>query len=154
MPATEIDEEPSVEEPRIYERAVNKRFRRHYQRGARSRLEGLRPWSTLAYAGMLSLGITEVALFLTFLSDVPSISPADVNGCSLPRAYGFPVPFVFYNSPFTQNQCHGYVISVGLGGLVIDLLAWLAIAFFFLLAVSRLRTTGSPSPSTKREDSA
>jgi len=89
---------------------------------------------------MLSLVLTAVSFIWTFMSDIPSISPADVNtGCSLPRAYGLPFPFVFYKEPFIQNSCHGYVISVGFLGLAADLAIWLAIAFFLILAARWLR---------------
>jgi len=87
---------------------------------------------------MLSLGITAMSFFLMMITDIPSISPADVNGCSLPRAYGFPVPFVFYKEPFIQNSCYGYVVSVGLGGLATDLVVWLTIVLLLILSVTRL----------------
>jgi len=103
-------------------------------------MEPLRLWRTITYAGVLSLVITATSYFLMFLSDFPTISPADINGCSLPRSYCFPLPFVFYKEPFIQNSCYGYVVSIGLEGLAIDLMVWLAIAFLFVVAVRWLRT--------------
>ncbi len=91
-------------------------------------------------AGILSLVLTGAAYIWTFVSDIPSISPTDVNGCSLPRAFGFPFSFVFYKEPFIQNSCYGYVASVGFWGLAADLAIWLAIAFFLVLAIRCLRT--------------
>ncbi len=101
-------------------------------------------WRSLLHAGILSLVFTGATFIWTFMSDIPSISPADANGCSLPRAFGFPFPFVLYKEPFIQNSCDGYVVSVGFWGLAADLAIWSAIAFFLVLAIGWLRTKSQP----------
>ncbi len=103
-------------------------------------MQNMHPRRTWLYAGILSLAFTGATFIWTFISDIPSISPADVNGCSLPRAFGFPFPFVFYREPFIHNSCDGYVVSMGFLELTADLAIWLAIAFFLVLAIGWLRT--------------
>jgi hypothetical protein len=98
----------------------------------------------LVYSVILAVAITAVMFFLTFLaSGFPTISPVDSHGCSLSHAYGFPIRFEFYNTPYSAQtgSCGPNFWSFDQTGLAADLAIWLVVAFLFL----SLRSYGATS---------
>ena len=95
---------------------------------------------TLGHATMFALVITGALLWLTGFLDPNTISPVGPNGCSLSRAWGFPIKFVFVNEPYLGNvSCGGLVYSMSWAGLAGDLAIWFVIGFLLLFGISIVR---------------
>ena len=91
----------------------------------------------LKHAAIFALVETAAQLWLTFSFDFPTISPVGPNGCSIPRAWGFPIKFVFANEEYLGDySCGGWIYSASWFGLAGDLAIWFVIGFLLLLGMS------------------